>query len=181
MDGPTTTATTAAVGNHGHCPPTTTTTATPTKDRREETTEEYPLGEDVVEEGANLSDNSLAQDQDDPAAVSATTGPDPGSRQGGKKPGAARRKKRKKKRREKPIPVPEVGAGEALVQIHTVWNRGRRTRGGYVVKAGDKVVRYIDSRGTVYCPHGEWLCALGGGLWPVLLDCGQVWQSVRVW
>ena len=65
-----------------------------------------------------------------------------------------KRKRRRKREKDRPLPLPDVGTSESLIQIHTVWNRGRRSKGGHVVKSEDKILRYIDSSGTVYKLEG---------------------------
>lgn len=68
----------------------------------------------------------------------------------------ARKKKRKKKRPEKLAAEPPVViAGERCVPVHSMWHRGRRVGAGHVVKRGDQVVRYVDSKGTLFQPKGE--------------------------
>ena len=121
------------------------------KDRRDDTTEEYPIAEDAQDDGNN-SDNASRP----PSGCDENQ--DGNVKQGGadtKKQNGVRRKKRKRKKREQPIPLPVVGEGEVLVPIHTVWSRGKRMKGGHVVKRDDTVERYIDSKGTVYNRDGK--------------------------
>lgn len=122
------------------------------KDRRDDTTEEYPIAEDGHDDG-NHSDNDVSHP---PSGCDENQ--EGGAKQGAsesRKQNGVRRKKRKRKRREQPIPLPVVGPGEVLVPIHTVWSRGKRMKGGHVVKRDDTVERYIDSKGTVYNCDGK--------------------------
>lgn len=122
------------------------------KDRRDDTTEEYPIAEDGHDDG-NHSDNDVSHP---PSGCDENQ--EGGAKQGApesRKQNGVRRKKRKRKRREQPIPLPVVGPGEVLVPIHTVWSRGKRMKGGHVVKRDDAVERYIDSKGTVYNCDGK--------------------------